>query len=271
MDIDVLRKELILQLASFDNVKGIGQTGNINQELIPGESDIDLFVLCSEIPTTNERKLMYATLNSKDFNLSMEVCTGGHWGYGDILEIDRIDLMPMYFTVQEMQEYLVSVLKCKQLNKDGSFYPVGRLASIASINILYEEDDTWTALKEMVNAKPYSFFHDWYQNEIEQVLDDEDLGRAESRKDVLFFHQVLENALDHLLQAIYAINDCYFPSRKRVKFALDTFKQKPENCYERLKEMILFGASEDKMHQAIEQLRIMTQKVKDLGDLKFDQ
>lgn len=271
MRIDVLKKELIWQLTSSDKVKGIGQTGNIHQELIPRKSDIDLFVLCSEVPTTNERKLMYAALNSIDFNLSIEVCTGGHWGYCDILKIDEIDLMPMYFTVQEMQEYLESVLQSKQLNKDGTFYPVGRLASIASINILYEEDNTWTVLKEMVNTKPYSFFKDWYQNEIEQVLDEEDIGRAELRNDILFFHQVLENALDHLLQALYAINDCYFPSRKRTGAALDGFKQKPENCYDRLKEMVLFGASQDNMDRAIKQLRALTQEVKDLGDLKFDQ
>lgn len=43
----------------------------------------------------------------------------------------------------------------------------------------------------------------------------DNLSRLVLRKEVLFYHQVLEKSLDHLLQALYALNCTYFPSWKR--------------------------------------------------------
>lgn len=240
-----LKEELVDKIGACDKVKGIGQTGSLDIQLIPGKSDIDLFVLCSEVPSQEERQTCYSMLQSAEFTLQMQVCNGGLWGIGDILIADGIDIMPMYFTIKEMQDYLEEVLQCKHLDKSERFYPVGRLASISSINILYEKNDTLTALKNMVNTKPCSFFKTWYEKEISQVLDEEDLGRAELRKEALFFHQVLENALDHLLQALFAINYCYFPSRKRTMSAIDGFQYKPDNCYARLLTMVINGAKGD--------------------------
>ncbi len=178
---------------------------------------------------------------------------------------DGIDIMPMYFTVKEMGEYLEEVLQCKHLGKNGRFYPVGRLASVTSINILYETLDTWTALVSRVNSKPYSFFKEWFESEISQVLDEEDLGRAVLRKEVLFFHQVLENALDHLLQALYAVNHCYFPSRKRTQYAIKDFQYKPNNCFTRLLTMVSNGANSDTIKAAIDELRTMTLEIAEQG------
>lgn len=269
MRVNELKEELVSKLATMDKIKGIAQTGSLEAELIPGKSDIDLFVLCSEVPSQEERQRCYSLLQAADFTLQMAVCSGGVWGHGDILITDGIDVMPMYFTINEMQQYLEEVLACKHLDKDGRFYPVGRLASISTINILYEENDTWTTLKNRINTKPYSFFKTWFENEIGQVLDEEDLGRAELRKEVLFFHQVLENALDHLLQALFALNDCYFPSRKRTLLAIEAFQYKPDNCYARLLAMVADGVNEDTMYKAIEELRLITNEVYEMGVLKF--
>lgn len=264
-----LKEELVAKLAASDKVKGIGQTGSIDAKLIPGKSDIDLFVLCTEVPSQDERKEFYSMLQADDFTLQMEVCSGGQWGTGDILIAEGIDVMPMYFTINEMQEYLEEVLQCKHLYKNGRFYPVGRLASISSIYILHEKNNTWTALKNMVNLKPVSFFQTWFKNEISQVLDEEDLGRAELRKETLFYHQVLENALDHLLQALYAINDCYFPSRKRTLSDINGFLNKPGDCCTRLLSMVIHGATSDTINQSIEELRCMTHEIYEMGAVKF--
>lgn len=265
----VLKEELVYKLAACDKIEGIGQTGSLDMKLIPGKSDIDLFVLCTEVPSQKERQMYYTMLESADFTLQMEVCSGGLWGNGDILITDGIDIMPMYFTINEMQEYLKEVLDCKHLDKAGRFYPVGRLASVSSINILYEKNDTWTILKNMVNSKPYTFFKAWFEKEISQVLDEEDLGRTELRKEVLFFHQVLEEALDHLLQALFAINYCYFPSRKRTMSAIDGFQCKPQNCYSRLLTMVINGGTDDTINKAIDELRSMTNEIYELGVLNF--
>lgn len=269
MNAVILKEELVSKLAICDKVKGIGQTGDINAKLIPGKSDIDLFVLCSSVPLKEEREALYTSLQTDCFTSQMEVCQGGLWGYGDILIVDGIDVMPMYFTVKEMEEYLDEVLQCRRLDKDGRFYPVGRLASVASINVLYEESDTWTALVSRVNRKPDSFFKAWFESEIYQVLDEEDLGRAVLHKEVLFFHQVLENALDHLLQALFAVNNCYFPSRKRTQVAINNFQYKPNNCFARLVTIVSNGANSETIEEAIHELRNMTFEIAEQGRYHF--
>lgn len=265
-----LRNKLVSLLSTCDKIKGIGQTGSLDAELIPGKSDIDLFVLCSEIPIREERNKCYESIQSEIFDLKMEVCSGGQWGYGDILTVDGIDVMPMYFTIREMHKYLEEILDCKHLEKEGGFYPVGRAASIATIHILNEKENTWTNMKDIVNQKPKKFFKKWYENEIRQVLDEEDLGRSELRKEVLFFHQVLENALDHLIQSLYAVNERYFPSRKRTMSAIEEFQYKPADCFERLLHIVQNGAGEETIVQAISDLRDISVEVRKLGDEVFE-
>lgn len=266
MNIFDFRDTLITRISSDTRIMGIGQTGSLTEELVPGKSDIDLFVLCTQIPSKKERQAFYDSMKMHDFSLQMEVCSGGQWGYGDILTMDGIDVMPMYFTIAEMRNYLTEVLECRHLEKDGRFYPVGRLASICAIHILQEKEEAWTSLKNMVNEKPRSFFEAWFQNEIMQVIDEEDLGRCELRKDVIFYHQVLENALDHLLQALYAVNRTYFPSRKRTMSMIDSFQKKPKQCYDRLIAMIQNGSHEDTMMKSIEDLRVMAEDLRVMAE-----
>ena len=85
---------------------------------------------------------------------------------------------------------------------------------------------------------------------IGKTNDEEDFGRALLRKDVLFYHQVMEASIDHYLQALYAINKVYFPSRKRTKQYIDSFGIKPENCYERLLNVIKLGSSPENIEKS---------------------
>jgi len=257
-------------LAQRDKVMGIGQTGKIDAVLVPGKSDMDLFVLCTELPSREERELWYSELTTGNYTLQLEVCSGGVWGTGDLFVVDGIDVMPMYFTVREMHTYLEEVMACRHLEKVGGFYPVGRLSSVSLLTVLYEKEDAWTKLKDMVNQKPASFFNTWFWSEIRQVIDEEDLGRSELRKEVLFYHQVLENALDHLLQALFAVNHCYFPSRKRTVASIETFQKKPVDCCARLYDMIALGASEETVPASVAALRKMTEEVLALGTDLFN-
>lgn len=270
-DIELFKDELISILGKCNKITGIGQTGDINAPLIPGNSDVDLFVLCTSIPSKQEREEFYSNIQKVAFSLQMEVCQGGQWGYGDIMSVDGIDVMPMYFTWQEMSDYLNEILACKHLDKDGRFYPVGRVASVASMNVLYETDDSWTSLIQRVNRKPDEFFKTWYENEMNQVIDEEDLGRSMLRKEVLFFHQVLENALDHWLQALYAVNYCYFPSRKRTEEAMRGFQFVPKDGYNRLNSIIVKSAKSETICEGIEELRAITKELKELGKTIFEE
>jgi len=46
-------------LSEISEICGIGQTGDLNAPLVPGKSDIDMFVICGKIPAKKERPKFY--------------------------------------------------------------------------------------------------------------------------------------------------------------------------------------------------------------------
>lgn len=264
MDVNHFKEELVSLIADWNEVLGIGQTGDINAPLIPGNSDIDLFVICKTVPSKEWRREAYQKLAGKYEELQMEACAGGVWGYGDIFLVNGIDVMPMYFSINEMKGYIEEVLAGKHLSKDGRFYPIGRLASIETLTVLYEEKRSWSDIIDLVKDHPASLFEKWYESEASRIIDEEDLGRAELRHEILFYHQVVEEFLDHFLQALYAKNNCYFPSRKRTEAAIQGFDRKPEKCYERLLKVVMLGSQENTIEDSIQEIRALAKELKEL-------
>ena len=260
-----IKNKLVNELSQCETIKAIGQTGDINARLIPGNSDIDMFVLCSIIPTEEDRKQIYLKHSMEYSECQMNVCNGGIWGYGDILIVDGIDVMFMYFTINEMSDYLEEVLQGRHLDKVGGFYPTGRLSSIENIYILYERDEVLTSMKNRVKEYSVDLFKKLYDYHIDRVLDEEDLGRVILRKEVIFYHQVLENSLDHLLQALYALNVTYFPSRKRVEQYIEKFNNKPVDCYKRLHNIISNSVSSDNLEESVRELKSIVLDIKQLS------
>ena len=146
MDANGFKLKLVEEISNCDEILGIGQTGDMNAPLIEGKSDIDLFIICKNVPDSDRRLSLYKSLDGLYDKLEMEVCSGGVWGYGDIFCINGIDVMPMYFSVTDMQEYIDETLAGKHLEKEGRFYPIGRLASIETINVLWEKNNAWTSV-----------------------------------------------------------------------------------------------------------------------------
>lgn len=264
MDANDFKWKLVEEISKCDEILGIGQTGDMNAPLIAGKSDIDLFILCRNVPDFETRLSVYKLLDGLYDQLEMEVCSGGIWGYGDMFYINGIDVMPMYFPVTDMQEYIDEILAGKRLAKEGSFYPIGRLASIETIHVLWEKNHAWTDIVNKVRTYPQELFDKWYASEVRRIVDEEDLGRAELRHEVLFYHQVVEEFLDHFLQALYAKNRRYFPSRKRTESAIATFELKPKNCYERLLKAVSLGTNENTIEDSVEELRKLCKELKEL-------
>ena len=152
----------------------------------------------------------------------------------------------------------------KHLEKEGNFYPIGRLASIETMNILWEKNRAWTSIVQKVRTYPQDLFDKWYASEACRMIDEEDLGRAELRHEVLFYHQVVEEFLDHFLQALYAKNRRYFPSRKRTERAISAFELKPQDCYERLLKIAHLGSNENTIDDSIKELRKLCKELEEL-------
>lgn len=264
MKVNEVKNKIIDDLAQKDYIFGVGQTGDINAKMTAGFSDIDMFVLCSRIPTSEERITLYEKYSSEYSDLQMNACCGGLWGYGDILFIEGIDVMYMYFTIEEMENYVDEVLSGKHLNRKNGFYPTGRLASIETIHILYERNEVWTKLKEKVASKPAELFDKLFTFHLSNIINEEDLGRVQLRKEVLFYQTVLENALDHFLQALYALNHVYFPSRKRIETYIDSFYKKPEHSFDRLLQIIQKSVCFETIDESIKELKEITKELSEL-------
>lgn len=84
------------------------------------------------------------------------------------------------------------------------------------------------------------------------------------RKEVLFYHETVESAIDHFLQVLFALNKCFFPSRKRTIQYIDTFNIKPAKCTERLLQTIELGAKPETLSQSYD---VWLSLYKDLLDL----
>jgi len=261
----ILKQNIIDSLTICDKVKGIAQCGDINAPLIPGNSDIDLFVLCTEIPDESEREAIYQAYASDEDTVMINVCCGGIWGYGDIILVDGIDVMFMYFTVDEMEQYLNENLAGQHMDREGGFYPMGRLATVESIHIFYETEDTWTDLIKLVKQPPEDLFFEFFGFHISQVINDEDLGRVLLRREILYYNTILEQAIDHLLQALFALNFTYFPSRKRSEQYIAGFVRKPENCYERLVNIVKNAVFAETIPQSVEELKALHHETLELS------
>lgn len=257
------KKNLLVEcVAKIPVVRAIGQTSNPKEELIPGFSDIDIFVLCDGIPGARERRAAYEQQSQVYTECNMNVCENCIWGTGDILKVDGVDTMFMFFTVEEMSSYVNEVLSGKHIYPEGEFYPFGRLATVANMYTLYDENDTMKRLKDSVSVYPDDLAEIAANSHICCTINEEDLGRCLVRKDVIFYHKVLEHGLDHFLQALYAVNRTYFPSRKRTMEYIKEFEKKPVNCYERILKVIENGAKSETIPESIKDYRNLCEELK---------
>ena len=71
----------------------------------------------------------------------------------------------------------------------------------------------------------------------------------------------LERIIDAMLQLLFALNDVYFPSRKRTEGYLKGFTIIPENCYDRLIAIIQFAAHKDTIRKAFDEMVVLKNEV----------
>jgi hypothetical protein len=216
------------------------------------ESDIDIFVYCSAIPGAGERESLFS-------GLSGEYTPGAEdtrWGICDLALIGGTEVWLMYVTEQRTKQEAEAILSGTLPEKlDNYYYPVGRLATLKNIEILFERDGFLSGMKESVREYPKRLAHILASYHAEALEDVEDIERAAKRGDVLFYHFALDIALDHFLQVLFALNHEYFPSRKRSLRYIGGFKLKPEGCAEDLQKIVETGAFSGTLNKSFELMK----------------
>lgn len=242
---------LINNISSIPIVQSIGISGKKAPLPKVGEGDIDIFIYCSAIPDISDRQNMIDQLGNQVKDVKVNVFEGGHWGTGDFVLINGIETWLMYFTVNETLIDVEAILNGKYPDKlDNYYYPIGRCAMLKNINVLYDKIEFLPNLKNRLSEYPDKLAKILIKYHLEELEDTEDLERAVTRGDVLFYHFAMDITIDHFLQALFAINRSYFPSRKRTLEYINGFKIKPDRCNEKLLEAVKLGSYSEGISQS---------------------
>lgn len=270
MKSEVILKQLINNISNIEEVQSIGISGIIDPIPKAGEGDIDIFIYCEVIPKLDKRQTIMNQMVDLLQEARINVFEGGHWGSGDYALINGVETWLMYFTLEDTLNDIKSILNGNYPDRqDNYYYPVGRCAMLKSINVLYDKNDFLCSLKKRLADYPNELSNHLAKYHLAELEDIEDLERAVVRKDVLFYHFALDLAMDHYLQALFAINKIYFPSRKRTLQFIGRFHTKPINCEDNLLEVVRLGSSSEGINKSYEIWRIMVTELKHIYQTYF--
>lgn len=238
-------------ISTMKEVQSIGITGSKKQPPNAGEGDIDVFIYCDTIPEFEKRQAIINQMGDLLQEGKCNVFEGGHWGIGDFVLINGVETWLMYFTVDETLNDVESILNGDYPDKlDNYYYPIGRCAMLKDINVLCDKNNFLYSLKKRLTIYPDKLAEILIQYHLDDLEDTEDLDRAVIRKDVLFYHFAMDIAIDHFLQALFAMNKIYFPSRKRTLDIIKNFIVKPEGCDEQLLDVLRLGACSESINSS---------------------
>ena len=241
---------LVEALESLPQVRAIGKSGGAD---LPndGFSDIDLFILCSSVPTPAERNALLTSLSEFAVVSSYGAFEHPHWGMVDSLLLGEQEVYLMFFTMDVFQASITAILRGERTQREENyFYPTGRCATLLGMHVFYDPDGIFARLRDMCADYPTALREAIIQLHLPKIDDREDFMRAIRRADVLFYHATLDLAMDHFLQTLFALNRVYFPSRKRSLSHINAFHIKPQNCEERLLKAIELGAKGETLEES---------------------
>ncbi|HSK86922.1 MAG TPA: DUF4037 domain-containing protein, partial [Anaerolineales bacterium] len=243
--------KLVSVLTQHKSIRAIGMSGGERPLPKPGEADIDLFVYCIEIPSEDERKELLMRFEGKLEQIEIGKLESGHWGQGDCCLLRGVETWLLYFTVEEAHAELNAIVDGQYLGRlDSYYYPIGRCALWKGMRVFYDPDGFLQSLKQRLNQYPPELAEAILNHHSKALEDREDLERAVHRNDVFFFHFAMDLALDHFLQALFALNNEYFPSRKRSEAYLQGFEVKPVVCERRLRQVLALGGNRETLEQS---------------------
>lgn len=255
--------ELVKQISGIESVNAIGLSGKIKPFPEPGKGDFDIFIYCDDIPNKQVREAHLRSLGNKIKNIKMNVFCNDAWGLSDYCAIAGIDTWLMFFNKSDVEKNIQEIVNGKYLDRvDNYYYPIGRLGMLKNLTVLYDTDSFLGDIKRTLNLYPKALKESMIAYNLEALDDVEDLLRAVDRKDVLFYHFAMDIALDHFLLALFAVNDTYFPSRKRSFQYIDKFEKKPNRCSERLLSILQDGVNADTLMKSYEEFRQLCNELK---------
>jgi hypothetical protein len=263
--IETIFHTLIHAVAAMGEVQSIGRSGGRQLPAAAADGDIDVFIYCTEIRPSDKRRALLQGLGESLGEITIDAIGGGHWGNGDLVYINGVETWLMYFTMEEASAEVRSVLDGKLPDRLDDYYPIGRCAMLLGADVLCDKERFLFNIKALLMAYPDSLSQGLVTHHVARLGNVEDLLRAVSRNDVFFYHFALDAALDHYLQALFALNKVYFPSRKRSMEHIRKFCVKPEHSEDRLLEVVRLGGCPAELPKSYELWQGLVKELKALG------
>lgn len=262
---DQIRKildELISKISDIEEVSAIGISGKIKPYPQPGKGDFDIFIYCDKIPNIRIREKKLSVCNGID-DVRINIGASAIWGHGDYCAINKIDTFLMYFKKDDVLDNVKEILEGKYLWKiNNDYFPIGRISMLSTINIFYDQDNFLNDLRESLLCYPEVLKEKMISYYLQKMLNTEDFGRAVNSKDVFFYHCTLDNSIEHFLMALFALNEVYFPSRKRSQQHIEDFNIKPISCSDRLLSIIRDGSNPKGIEGSYEEFKKLCNELK---------
>lgn len=270
MDRQRMFSRMLTAVSALPGIEAIGQSGS-GKLPAASESDVDLFLFCSRIPGPQQRAQALSSLGSELENMEIGAIHSRHWGEGDCVHLSGMEIWLMIFDARDQRDYLEAVLGGEHPDRvDNYFYPTGRLSTVQNMTVLFDPNGWLRSAKELLKEYPGALAEMLVSHHAAALRDTEDLERAVSRGDALFYHFALDLALDHFLQALFALNRVYFPSRKRSLEIARSFPQKPDRLDERLCEVLELGGNAGTLRQSFEGWKALVRDLEDLAVLPVE-
>ncbi len=251
---------LLRHLEEIKKLPGISAFG-VTRELAfpkPGEGDVDVFLFCDALPGGEERRAAMARAGGCD-EMTPDLFDGEQWGHGDRLVIGGVEVFLMYFTKAQAEAQVCDLLRGDwPLRAQDGYYPVGRLAMLATLLPLYDKEGWLAALQQRLGQYPQALRRRVMESALWALGDVEEISHAAQRREPLFYHYALDGKLDAFLQGLFALNAVYFPSRKRTLQYAARFAQKPRDLNTRLMEILRLGGSADTLGQSYKQWQALS-------------
>jgi hypothetical protein len=249
--VEAALQQLVTAVAVLPEVRSIGLSGGDRPLPRPGEGDLDLFVYCTAIPDPDRRRSVLETLPDLARDIDVGRSQGGVWGHADSLWLVGVETWLMHFQAAEARQELADLLAGRYPGRlDDYYYPLGRCATWQTMRPLYDPDGLLASFRQALSPYPAELAAQLLTHHLDALADTEDLDWAVARGDLLFYHFALDLALDHLLQALFALNRAYFPSRKRSLERVAGFDLRPAGCEPRLREVVALGGTVETLRRS---------------------
>lgn len=267
-----IREDITTQVISFysrlPQVNSILLVGSRNGKPQDHYSDLDFFIFYDGIPpSTDARKNLISSLQFENEHIFVFDDHSYEYGISDDFEVNSVEVCQTFYCVDNVKKQVNSVYH-GFYRKIGFYYPMAIVAAIAESEIIYAKDLFINTLKVKCASYPPFLKTVVIQEELPMI--NYYMSRiclAIFRNDKFYFDDLVYQAIDSILQVIFALNSTYLYSRKDLKNKINKLKCKPEKFFENLLFLIdKIGESESmKKKQTI--LALLTQQLNSLSNL----